>query len=162
MKAAAALAFACAATLAAAVETTAWPPPAGVEARMHELQGVIASRDASPGQREAARRELAALLRNPAARAPTPDQDKAPARAAIEPYPRIVKPAEGPVPPAPPVAHLEVIEPPKTLVPIPGSASAAVPAGPGGNFAIDPRTGGVLHAVPGGYIDPRTGQFVPR
>jgi hypothetical protein len=161
LKAAVGLALACAATLAAAVETTAWPPPAGVETRMHELQDVIASRDATPEQREAARRELAALLRNPAARLPTPDE-KAPARAAIEPYPRIVKPAEGPVPPAAPVAHLEVVEPPKTLVPIPGSATAAVPATPSGSFAIDPRTGAVLHGVPGGYIDPRTGQFVPR
>ena len=158
----AALAAACACTLAGAVETAAWPPPPAVEARMHELQGVIASRESTAGQREAARKELAALLRNPSARASTPDEAKVPARAAIEPYPRIVKPAEGPIPPAPPVAHLEVVEPPKTLVPIPGSATAAVPATPSADFAIDPRTGGVLHGVPGGYIDPRTGQFVPR
>jgi hypothetical protein len=162
MRIGAALALACACTLAGAVETTAWPPPAQVEARMHELQAVIASRGSTAEQREAARKELAALLRNPSAHAPTPDENKAPARAAIEPYPRIVKPAEGPVPAAPPVAHLEVVEPPRTLVPIPGSAAAAVPATPNGGFALDPRTGGVLHAVPGGYIDPRTGQFVPR
>jgi hypothetical protein len=158
---AAALALACGVTLAGAVETTAWPPPAGVEARMHELQAVLSSRDATPVQREAARRELAALLRNPAARAPTPDE-KAPPRAAIEPNARIVKPAEGPVPPAPPVAHVEVVEPPKSLIAIPGTGTAAVPATPDASFAIDPRTGAVLHGVPGGYIDPRTGQFVPR
>jgi hypothetical protein len=36
------------------------------------------------------------------------------------------------------------------------------PALPSGRFAVDPTTGGVLHEVPGGYVDPRTGQFVPR
>ena len=128
---------------------------------MHELQAVLSSRDTTPAQREAARRELAALLRNPSARVPTPDE-KAPPRAAIEAYPRIVKPAQGPVPPAPPVAHVEAVEPPKSLIAIPGTGTAAVPATPNAGFAIDPRTGAALHAVPGGYIDPRTGQFLPR
>jgi hypothetical protein len=27
---------------------------------------------------------------------------------------------------------------------------------------VDPRTGAVLHEIPGGYVDPRTGQVTPR
>jgi hypothetical protein len=41
----------------------------------------------------------------------------------------------------------------------PQTGSVAVPSG---KFAVDPATGHVLHEVPGGYVDPRTGQFVPR
>jgi hypothetical protein len=33
---------------------------------------------------------------------------------------------------------------------------------PSGKFAVDPTTGALLHEVPGGYVDPRTGQFIPR
>jgi hypothetical protein len=29
-------------------------------------------------------------------------------------------------------------------------------------MAVDPTTGHVLSEVPGGYVDPRTGQFIPR
>jgi len=39
------------------------------------------------------------------------------------------------------------------------SGSAVTPAN---RFAIDPRTGAVLHEIPGGYVDPRTGQVTPR
>jgi hypothetical protein len=60
--------------------------------------------------------------------------------------------------PPPGVAHVEVIEPPKRPV-VPQTGVAPVPTG---RFAIDPRTGSVLHEIPGGYIDPRTGQIVPR
>jgi hypothetical protein len=154
-------ALALAATLAAAVETVEWPPPSDVEARMHELQAVLSSRESTPAQREAARGELSSLLKSPAgqARGPTPDEKPTrPARAAIDPFPRIVKPAESPpIGPAPPVAHIEVVVPPKPIV-LP-SGSVALPAN---RFAIDPRTGAVLHEIPGGYIDPRTGQVTPR
>ena len=144
--------------LAVAGERAPWPPPSGVETRMRELQAVIASRDATPAQREAARAELSSLLKSPAGQARGRTRDEKPARAAIEPLPSMVKPAEGPIPSAPPIAHVEVVTPAKPLV-IPQTGTAATPSG---RFAIDPRTGAVLHEVPGGYVDPRTGQFVPR
>ena len=145
------------ATLAAALDTPQWPPPAGVETRMRELQLIIGSRDATPAQREAARSELASLLKSPAGQARRA-RDERPARAAIDPFPSIVKPAQNPRLASPPVANLEVVVPPKPAV-VPPTGS--VPA-PSGRFAIDPRSGAVLHEVPGGYVDPRTGQFVPR
>jgi hypothetical protein len=156
----AAASLAAVATLAAAIDTPQWPPPSGVEARMRELQGVIGSRDASSAQREAAREELSRLLKSPAGQARKSRDEKPvrPARAAIDPYPGVVKPAEAPAASAPPLARMEVVVPPKLLV-TPGSGAAIVPSG---RFAIDPRTGSVLHEIPGGYIDPRTGQFVPR
>jgi hypothetical protein len=33
---------------------------------------------------------------------------------------------------------------------------------PTDRFAIDPRTGSVLHEIPGGFVDPRTGHVTPR
>jgi len=69
----------------------------------------------------------------------------------VKPLPRV------PANPAAPVAHIEVVAPPKPLV-LP-SGSVATPSGP---FAVDPRTGAVLHEIPGGYVDPRTGQVTPR
>ena len=139
-------------------KTSQWPPPAGVEARMHELQAIIGSRDSTAAQREAAREELGRLLKSPAGQSQRTPEERRPARAAIQPFPSIVKPAEGPIPPAPPVAQLEIIVPPKQIV---NSLTGAVPA-PSGRTAIDPRTGHVLHETPGGYIDPRTGQFTPK
>ncbi|MGE5095560.1 MAG: hypothetical protein ACM3SO_10500 [Betaproteobacteria bacterium] len=163
--AAATLAMACAAgSLGAfALEEAQWPPPPDVGQRMRELQQVIIDRDSTMAQRGAAREELAKLLKSPAgqARGRTPDEKPPrPARAAIEPFPSVVKPAERIPTPLPPsgVAHVEVIEPPKPVI-IPQTGA---PATPSGNFAIDPRTGNVLHGIPGGYIDPRTGQVVPR
>ena len=156
----AAASLAAIATLAAAIDTPQWPPPSGVEARMRELQGTIGARDATPEQREAAREELSKLLKSPAGQARGKSRDEKPtrpARSAIDPYPSVVRPAEAPVASAPPVAHIEVVVPPKPLV-TPGGAALA----PSGRFAIDPRTGSVLHEIPGGYVDPRTGQFVPR
>jgi hypothetical protein len=161
------LACACLASLATwamAVETPTWPPPPGVESRMRELQLVLIDRAATAPQREAAREELASLLKSPAgqARGRTADEKPArPARAAIEPFASVVKPAPALVSPSlpmPGVAHVEVIEPPKRLV-VPQTGIAPVPTT---RFAIDPRTGAVLHEIPGGYIDPRTGQVVPR
>jgi hypothetical protein len=158
------VAAAFAATCALAVETPAWPPPPPVEARMRELQLVIIDRDSTAAQREAAREELASLLKSPAGqtRGRTPDEKPArPARAAIDPFPSVVKPAPSlavPSTPSPGVAHIEVTEPPKrVLVPQSGIAPAPLPG-----FAIDPRTGSVLHEIPGAYIDPRTGQIIPR
>jgi hypothetical protein len=155
------LACACAGGGAVALQDAQWPPPPEVAERMRQLQQVIMDRDSTPPQRDAAREELGRLLRSPAgqARGPTPDE-KRPARAAVEPFPSVVKPAERISPPPPPrdVARVEVIEPPKPIV-VPHTGA---PVLPGGNFAIDPRTGNVLHGVPGGFIDPRTGQVVPR
>jgi hypothetical protein len=145
------------ATLALA-EDAPWPPPANVEARMHELQAVMGSRESTPEQRAAAREELINLLKSPAGQRQSRPAEEKPARAAIEPFPRIVKPAENPTIPSPGVAHVEVVSPPKTIV-VPQTGSVVTPSG---RFAVDPRTGSVLHEIPGGYIDPRTGQVVPR
>ena len=149
-----ALGLALCALQAAAVDSTAWPPPSPVADRMHELQQVIIDPQSTPEQRQAARDELANLLKSPAGQ--SPHAQKMPARAAIEPFPRIVKPLEPMREDAPPVAHVEVIAPPQTI---------ATPSGttliPSQNVAVDPRTGTVLHSVPGGYVDPRTGKFTP-
>ena len=149
-------ALALAAASALAVETAQWPPPSDVEARMHELQGMLSSRESTPAQREAAREELSGLLKSPAgqARGRAPDEKPTrPARAPLDPFPRIVKPAESPPIDTPPLAHIEVVVPPKPIVLPSGSLVL-----PDEHFAIDPRTGAVLHAIPGGYVDPRTGQ----
>jgi hypothetical protein len=149
------------ATLAATEAAPQWPPPAGVEARMHELQAVLNARDATPAQRAAAREELAGLLKSPAAqrRAPARDEKPAPpARNAIDPLPRFVRPADNPRASAPPVAQVEIVPPPKPLV-VPQTGAVTSPSN---RFAVDPRTGAVLHEIPGGYVDPTTGQVVPR
>ena len=160
-RAVAAFGVALVATCAGAADTATWPPPSEVEARMHELQAVLGSRESTPAQREAAREELSGLLKSPAgqARGRTPDEKPSrAARASIDPYPRIVKPAQAPfVGPAPPLAHLDIVSPPKPRV----TPSGAVTT-PSNGFAIDPRTGAVLHEIPGGYVDPRTGQVTPR
>jgi hypothetical protein len=162
------LAFALLASLATgamAAETPSWPPPPGVESRIRELQLILIDRDSTAPQREAAREELSSLLKSPAgqARGRAPgEKPPRPARAAIEPFPSVVRPAPAlvtPSIPSPGVAHVEVIEPPKRRV-VPQTGVAPVPTSPG--FAIDPRTGSVLHEIPGAYIDPRTGQIVPR
>ena len=147
---------------ALAVETTQWPPPEDVGARMRELQQVIITRDSTLPQREAAREELSGLLKSPAgqARGRTAGEKRV-VRAAIELYPSVVAPVDIAPPAAPPtggVARMEVIEPPRSLV-IPRSGAATMPSG---RFAVDPRTGNVLHETLGGYVDPRTGQFIPR
>jgi hypothetical protein len=152
------------ATLAAALETAQWPPPEGVEARMRELQQVIGSRESTAAQRDAAREELAGLLKSPAGqqrgRSPDDKRDR-PARAAIEPFPSIVKPVNIVPPAAPPpagVAHIEVIVPPKPIV----NPQTGTMVAPSGRFAVDPRTGNILHEAGTGFVDPRTGQFIPR
>ena len=161
---AAALALAWIAMPATALETAEWPPPEEVASRMKALQETLRDPKATPAQREAAREELAGLLKSPAgqARGRTADEKPArPARAAIDPYPSVVRPTLAPAPATPPpegVAKLEVVDPPKPLVD-PRTGTVLPRAG---DFAIDPRTGAVLHAAPGGFVDPKTGQFIPR
>jgi hypothetical protein len=124
---------------------------------MHELQHVIVDPASTPEQRNAARAELANLLKSPAGQ----DHDTTnghPARAAIEPFGRIVKPATNPAISNAPVAHVDVTAPPKMIV-LPNGA-VAMPSANG--IVIDTRTGAALREVPGGYIDPRTGKFTPR
>jgi hypothetical protein len=145
---------------AAAAETAQWPPPSPVQERMHELQLVIGSRDATAAQREAAREELSGLLKSPAgqARGATPGEKPVRAHAPLDPLPALVKPlAPSPAAPAAPVARVEVVTPPRPLV-LP-SGSVVLPID---RFAVDPRTGAILHEIPGGYVDPRTGQVAPR
>lgn len=157
-----AAAFAFTSAGAFAVEDTRWPPPKEVIERMNALEAVIRDPQSTLPQREAAREELAGLLKSPAGRAMGPPREpKLPARAAIQPYPSVVEPLaplEKSVPPPSGIAHLDVVEPPKAPVVNPLTGSIARPSG---NFAIDPATGNVLHGVPGGYVDPRTGQFIP-
>jgi hypothetical protein len=160
----AAAALAAVATRASAVDTVQWPPPAPVENRMRELQQVIGSPESTAPQREAAREELAGLLKSPAGqlRGRTADEKpERPARAAIDPFPSIVKPNATPLPPTGGVAHVEVIEAPRSVI-VPKSGAVLTPSAPSGRFAIDPRTGSVLQQIPGGYIDPRTGLVTPR
>ena len=150
---------------ALAADEAPWPPPGPVQSRMRELQAAIRGPDSTMAQREAAREELAGLLKSPAGRDRTTPQEarKVPAvRAAIDPYPSLVRPLPpiGATNPAPSgVARLEVVPSPAPPAVNPRTGAPALPSGP---FAIDPTTGGVLHAVPGGYVDPRTGQLVPR
>jgi hypothetical protein len=167
MRAAWAMPLMLAALGAHAVDTPTWPPPDPVLARMHALQQVIVDPKSTAAERQSARDELAGLLKSPAgeAKAPTPEeQAQHPARAAIIPGPRIVhalppdKPVE--VPPSE-IAHVEITQPPKPVA-IPGKGTAAIPIAPGPAFAVDPTTGNVLHGVPGGFVDPKTGQFIPR
>jgi hypothetical protein len=141
---------------AMAVDTTQWPPPSPVEARMHELQHVITNPDSTPGQRNAARAELVNLLKSPAGQGRDTNNGHAP-RAAIQPFGPIVKPAANPALPDVPVAHIEVTLPPKPVA-LP-NGSVAQPTGNG--IAIDTHSGAALREVPGGYIDPRTGKFTP-
>jgi hypothetical protein len=122
------------------------------QARMQSLHQVINDPKSAMDQRRAAREELANLLKSPAGQAPAPR-----ARAAIEPIGPIVKPAFNPAIATPPVAHVEVTQPPRTAL-TPGGIAA--PAS--GGTAIDPRNGHVLTETPNGYIDPRTGHFTPK
>lgn len=167
MRALAAIVVALAAPAAFALETATWPPPAPEQDRMHALQQVIIDPQSSAAKREAAREELANLLRGPAGQRPAGEEKPArPPRAAIVPFPSVVRPLppeKNLVPPSE-VAHVEVIQPPKPVV-IPGKGTVAVPTAPtlpAPGFAVDPLTGNVLHGVPGGYVDPKTGQFIPR
>jgi hypothetical protein len=159
-----AIVAACAAGSAAALDEAQWPPPGDVAARMHELQHMIISPESTMAQREAAREELANLLRSPAGQGRGTGRDQGPqrpARAAIQPFPSVVKPAERvPTPvPAAEVAHVEIVEPPKPVTIVPSTGQAVRPTP--NEFAIDSH-GRVLHPVPGGYLDPRTGVVTPR
>jgi hypothetical protein len=96
----------------------------------------------------------------------TPDEKPTrPARAAVDPLPSILKPTvipsvPGPTPSpsgTPGVARLEVVQPPR---PVANPQSGIATSPPAGGFAIDPRTGHVLHESPAGYVDPKTGQLV--
>ena len=147
-----------------------WPPSGEAAARMRELQQVIARPESTATDRHAAREELGRMLMRDERTLPPA---KRAARAAIDPLPSVVKPVNvAPAPPPPPgasVARIEVIEPAKPVVdPRSGSAVAPItpvlpspaPTHPG--FAVDPRTGNTLHPSGNGFVDPRTGAFVPR
>lgn len=150
------------APLALALEAPRWPPPPEVLARMAGLQARMRDPGAAAAERDAARDELAALLKSPAGQARRTPGEKRPARAAIDPFPGTVRPAHvapRAAPPADGVAKLEVVEPPRPPIVDPRSGAVAAPSA---GFAVDPRTGAVLHETPYGYVDPRTGRVVPR
>ena len=154
------LASACAALAADPIE---WPPSPAVQLRMTELQGALHDPASTPEQRDRARAELTRLLKSKSARdaVEKADEAKRPPRAAIDPFPSVVKPLPPQAAskaPAPPVAHVDVIEPPKPAI----IQRSGVPAIPTTGAAVDPTTGQILHQVPNGYINPRTGEFIPR
>ena len=156
------VALAIAAPLAPAVETTQWPPPPEVLGKMRDLQSTIVDPASSKEQRAAARRELARLMKGPAARYRPSTYEKRQAREAIDPFPSVGKPSETRLPP-PPTARLEVIPEPAPLPRPkinPSTGSVVQPSAPG--VAVDPRTGHILHETPAGYVDPRTGRFIPK
>ena len=154
------LALALAAPLTAAVETTQWPPSPEVLGRMRDLQAKIADPATGKDERTAARHELERLMKSPAGQ-DRPIEDKKPARAAIDPFPSVVKPIEGKLTsPQPPTARVEVIEPPRKPTVNPSTGSVIQPTSPG--IAVDPRNGHVLRETPGGYVDPLTGRFTPK
>ena len=151
---------------ARAADAPQWLPPDADAGRIRQLQETLMSRDSTPGQREAAREELGSFLKSPAGQQRGRTVDEKPVRAAraavtdpvhVELVP--LTPAS-PVPPSG-VARLEVVEPPKPIV-VPRSGTVAAPIAPGSSFAVDPRTGAVMHGAGGGFVDPRTGQFTPR
>ena len=150
--------------VANAVESTDWPPPPEVMARMRELQATVADPATSRDERVAAKRELERLMKSPAAPERKDGEAKKPARAAIEPFPSVAREMDARMPlPAPPTARLEVIPDipaPRKPTINPSTGSVIQPTAPG--VAVDPRTGRLLHETPAGYVDPRTGQLVPR
>jgi hypothetical protein len=149
--------------VAGAVESTDWPPPPEVMARMRELQSTVADPAASQEERAAAKRELERLMKSPAGAQRRDDGSKRSPRAAIEPFPSVAREMDARMPlPAPPTARLEVITDPPARKPAinPSTGSVVQPTAPG--VAVDPRTGHLLHETPAGYVDPRTGQLVPR
>ena len=123
---------------------------------MRELQAEISSRQATPEQREAARRELGRLLKSPGAAAPA----KSPPRAAIQPFPSIAAPTVPTAPRVDPddVAKVEVVGPSRAIV-NPATGSVVAPLG---STVVDTRTGRVLTETPSGYLDPVTGRLIPR
>ena len=161
--AAAALALALGPLAVLAQEATAtWPPPPEVLGKMRDLQAKIGDPATSKEDRAVARRELERLMKSPAAA--DKGEARRPARAAIDPFPSIVKPAEDRMPPvpAPPTARLEVV-PERSRAPVinPSTGGVIHPT-PAPGAAIDPRTGGLLHETPAGFVDPRTGRFTPK
>ena len=160
------VACAAAAAIAQAADAPTWPPSPEVLARMRELQAVIANPATSKSDREKARAEIGNLMKSPAGQdRKTPEEAKKPARAAIDPYPSVVKPA-------PPVARIEVVQPPPATRPAdtaPRPAPDSIyprkpPPGvvaPSPDLAVNPRNGHLLQEIPGGWVDPRTGQFIP-
>ena len=162
LRAAALVALALGPLSAAALDDTSWPPPPEVLGRMRDLQAKIGDPSSTKEERDAARSELSRLLKGPAASA-KPDEAHRPARAAIDSYPSVVKPIEDRMPPipAPPTARLEVIpDPPRRPVINPSTGGVIHPTAPG--VAVDPRTGALLHETPSGYVDPRSGRYVPK
>lgn len=144
---------------AAALEAPQWPPPEAEAARMRELQAEMSARESTPAQREAARRELAKLLKAPGAPRESAPPSKLPPRAAIEPFPPIAAPALKPAAPVDPsgVARLEVVGPSRAIV-NPQTGTVVVPLG---SAAIDLRSGTWLQETPSGYIDPQ-GRLIPK
>jgi len=161
MKAARALGAVAALLAVGALAQDAPPAPSPAEARMQELHRAINDPKSTAAERQGAREALAKLLKSPAgdARAPMPGEEPArPPRAAVETLAPLVKPARNPPISTPPVAHVDVTQPPRTTVTPAGRAAAPAASG----VAIDPRNGHVLTETPNGYIDPRTGQFTPK
>jgi hypothetical protein len=134
---------------------------------MRELQATISDAASTKDERAVAKKELERLMKAPGAPERKPDEAKRPARAAIDPFPSVAKPADAglpfvskPLTEPPPTARLEVIEEPRRPLVDPASGRLIQPTTSG--VAVDPRTGRLLHETPSGYIDPRTGRLIPK
>lgn len=158
------LALAIAATTPVAVETTDWPPSPETLGRMRDLQAKILDPATTKGERATARKDLERLMKAPNAPETRAGEAKKPARAAIDPFPSVAKPADAglpfvpkPLTEPPPTARLEVIEESRRPIIDPSTGRIIQPGA-----AVDPRTGRMLQETPSGYIDPRTGRLIPK
>jgi hypothetical protein len=144
-----------AAAALAAASDPAWPPAPETQARIDQLRRTIGDPSSSTAERQAAREELVRLLMRPsplgAAIAPMKP------RAASDPAPRLKLPD----PPSPAAPQVTPVSPP-VRAPGPVSDGKGGTVIPGGQSAIDPRTGATLIDVGNGWLDPATGRFVPK
>ncbi len=132
------------------------PPASPAAERMKELHRILYDAQTSPGERRAARAELLRLLRASDAKVPPREM---PPRAAILPAPSAVIGTQRDLPSVTIAPTLAPPAPPASATPNPATGGMLVPSG---RTAIDSRTGRIVNEVPGGYLDPATGRFIPR
>ena len=132
------------------------PPANPADERMRELHRILYDAQTSPEERRAAREELLRLLRASDAKAPPREM---PPRASILPAPSAVI---GTQRDQPAVTVAPSLAPPSPLAPPTSNPATGGMLVPNGRNAIDSRTGRIVNEVPGGYLDPATGRFIPR
>ena len=133
-----------------------WPPTPEAQERIDHLRHILGDPTVTPAERQVARDELARLLMHPS-RAPTP-VGRMPPRAAVMPK----EPLPPPVVPPPPATAIVTPVAPAVRAPHPVPDGKGGNVVPGGQTAIDPKTGATLIDVGNGWLDPATGRFVPK